>query len=86
MHSVAWVGFTQASFAIAVVASGLGIWFLNASVASKGYLAMGMLLIITTAINLSKTIRDQHEASRITSRVEEAKVSKFLMEHDPIAS
>lgn len=86
IHSTAWIGFTQASFGLAVLASGLGIWFIDADIAAKGYLAMGLLLVITTSINLSKTIRDQHEANRITSRVEDAKVTKFLMEHDPMAA
>jgi len=85
VHSPAWIMFTQASFALAIVAVGSGLFLLDIELAAKGYLAMGALMVMMTSINLSKTLRDQHEAARLTNKVEEAKVSDFLMRQDPLA-
>ena len=85
VHSPAWVMFTQASFALAIVALGAGLVLLDIELAAKGYLGMAALMVMMTSINLSKTLRDQHEASRLTNKVEEAKVSDFLMRQDPLA-
>jgi len=86
IHSPAWIAFTQLSFAVALVALGAGIALLDVEIAARGYLAMGALLVVVTSITMSKTIRDQHEAGRVTNRVEEAKLTNFLASHDPIAS
>lgn len=84
VHSPSWVMFTQLSFAIALGAMTAGILLLEIDLATRGYLAMGSLLMIITSINMSKTIRDQHEAGRVTSRVEEARLSDFLIKHNPL--
>ena len=86
MHSPSWVMFTQASFALAVAAVLAGILLLDIDLAVRGYLGMGSLLLIITSITMSKTIRDQHEADRLTSRVEEARLSDFLLKHDPLTA
>lgn len=85
-HSPAWVAFTQLSFGVALIALGAGIFLLDVDLAARGYLAMGTLLVVVTSITMSKTIRDQHEAGRVTNRVEEAKLTNFLAAHDPIGS
>ncbi len=59
--------------------------YLEIDLATRGYLAMGSLLVIITSINMSKTIRDQHEADRLASKVEEARLSDFLLKHDPLS-
>ena len=41
------------------------------------------LYAITSAINLSKAMRDEHEASRVVSRIDEVKLERILAEHDP---
>ena len=85
VHSPSWVMFTQLSFAIALLAMAAGIAYLEIDLATRGYLAMGSLLVIITSINMSKTIRDQHEADRLASKVEEARLSDFLLKHDPLS-
>lgn len=84
VHSQSWVMFTQLSFAIALAAMAAGILLLDIDLATRGYLGMGSLLVIITSINMSKTIRDQHEADRLTNKVEDARLTDFLMKHDPL--
>jgi len=84
VHSAAWIASTQITFGVALFATGTGIFFLPLNMWARGYLAMGMLLCVVASINLSKTIRDQHEAERFVSKVEGAKVEQFLAQHDPM--
>ena len=45
-NTPAWLFFAKASFALSVLATGVGIFFLPAAVWVKGYLAMGMLYTV----------------------------------------
>ena len=57
---------------------------LDAQLADReAYLALAALYSITSAISLSKTLRDEHEQARLVQRVDEAKLERFLTEHDP---
>lgn len=86
VHSSAWIASTQITFGLALFATGSGIFFLPLDIWARGYLAMGLLLCVVASINLSKTIRDQHEADRFVSKVEGAKVEQFLAKHDPMSA
>ena len=46
-------------------------------------LALGLLFVVTSAFTLAKCIRDQQETSSVTSRVDQARLERFLAEHDP---
>ena len=67
-HSGAWVTFTYASFIGSVVMVGIGIVFLPLDVWIKGYLAMGVAMLIQSCITVTKTIRDQHEGTVLLRR------------------
>jgi hypothetical protein len=45
---------------------------------------MGLVFTVGSAISLSKTLRDQHESERLTARIDDARVSKLIAEHDPL--
>ena len=47
----------------------------------KGYLFMGLLFTVGMSFSVAKTIRDQHETSKLINRVEEAKTEKILNEY-----
>lgn len=79
-HSSAWVSFTYVSFAAAAFMVGLGIFFLQLDWWSKGYLAMGVIMLVQSCITLTKTIRDQHEAEKLVNRIEDARTERLLME------
>ena len=48
--------------------------------AMKGYLAMGVIMLVQSCITLTKTVRDVHESSRFVNRIEDAKAERLLME------
>ena len=82
-HTTAWIFQTWISFILAVSATSIGILYLPVNSWVKGYLGMGLMFSIGSTISLSKTIRDVEESKRLLSRVDEAKLEKFLAGHDP---
>lgn len=82
-HSAAWIFQAWAAFTISTLATGFGIAYLPVDGWIKGYLGMGCLFSITSTMSLSKTVRDGHEANKVISRVDEAKLEKLLAEHNP---
>ena len=59
--------------------SRLGLIYLPVDPWARAYLSAASLYAITSAINLSKAMRDEHEASRDG----EAKLGRILADHDP---
>ena len=76
----AWLTFTYVSFAISVFMGAFGIWALEANLWVKGYMAMAVIFMLGTTFTLAKTLRDEHEAKRFASRLDEAKTERLLME------
>ena len=83
-HSPAWVVQSWLSFAISVLATALGIYALPDDGWVKGFLAMGLLFTVGSSLSLAKTVRDLHDAHRLTARIDEARVTKLIAEHDPL--
>ena len=71
------------SFGTSLTAVGVGIAYLPVNGWIRGFLMVGMLYTVTSAFTLAKCIRDQHEASSVVHRVDEARLERFLSEHDP---
>jgi hypothetical protein len=46
-------------------------------------MAMGTLFTVGSSITLSKTMRDEHEASKIINRIKDVKTEKILKEFNP---
>lgn len=83
VHTNAWIAQTWLSFALAVTAMAVGILYLPVDNWIKGYLSMGMVFSVGSTMSLSKTIRDVEESKRMLSRIEDAKLERLLVEHDP---
>ena len=81
-HSGIWITFTYASFIVSLAMVGAAIIFLPAELPIKGYLAMGVAMLVQSCITLTKTIRDVHEGARLVNRIEDAKTERLLMEID----
>jgi hypothetical protein len=79
-HSGAWVTFTYVSFAASAFLVALGVFYLPIDLWMKGYLTMGIVMLVQTCITLTKTIRDVHESSKLVNRIEDAKAERLLME------
>ncbi|MBR0797022.1 hypothetical protein JQ615_16645 [Bradyrhizobium jicamae] len=79
-HSGAWVTFTYASFAASAFLVAIGVFWLPIDLWMKGYLTMGVVMLIQTCVTLTKTVRDNHESGRLVNRIEDAKAERLLME------
>jgi hypothetical protein len=79
-HSNNWTIFTIGSFAVAALMMALGIWNLEASFSAKGFYAMSAIMLVHTAVTLTKTLRDREEAMKFHNRLEDAKTEKLLMD------
>ncbi len=77
-----WLFFVKASFGIAILAIAAGIVLIPGGLLIKGYFALSSLFLVSSTITLSKTMRDQHEASRLINKVSEARTTKILNEMD----
>jgi hypothetical protein len=62
---------------------GLALIYLPAAGWVRAFLALGLLFVVTSTITLSKVIRDRQELSEVTNRVDQARLDKLLVEHDP---
>lgn len=78
-HSSSWVGFSYLSFATAALMLAIGIYIMPLDLWGKGYLAMGIVMLVQTTVNVTKTIRDNQEAERLIRKVEDAKTEKLLL-------
>lgn len=79
-HSSAWVSFTYASFFGSLFMVAVGVYFLPLDWWVKGYLAMGVAMLIQSCVTMTKTARDVHESARFVNRIEDAKAERLLME------
>jgi hypothetical protein len=79
-HSHSWIVFTYVSFVAALAMVVSGIVLMPLDLAMKGYLAMGVVMVIQSCITLTKTIRDNDEAGKLVSRLEDAKTERLLMD------
>jgi hypothetical protein len=82
-HSAGWVVQTYISFAVALGSLTIGIAYLPGDPWMRAFLAIAALYAVTSSISLAKTVRDQHEATRVVARVDEARFERLLTEHDP---
>ncbi|AKN70168.1 YiaA/B two helix domain protein [Streptomyces sp. PBH53] len=81
--TAAFYGQAVASFAVAMAATAIGIVRLDASAWVRGFMAIAVLYLVTSAFTLAKVIRDRQEAGQLVSRVDQARLEKLLAEHDP---
>jgi len=78
-HTSTWVTFTYASFIASVLMVAAGVVWMPMDLWIKGYLAMGIVMMIQSCITLTKTIRDVHESGKLVNRIEDAKAERLLM-------
>ncbi|HEX3426185.1 MAG TPA: YiaA/YiaB family inner membrane protein [Acidimicrobiales bacterium] len=74
------------SFAVSLTATAVGIFYLPANGWIRGFLILGVLYVVTSSFTLAKCIRDQRESSQVVHRVDEARLERFLAEHNPFKS
>lgn len=78
----AWRTYVCVSFALSLGLMVVGIAVLPVTLWMRGYLAMGLFFTVSATLTLSKTLRDQHEASKIVNKLSEARTERILKEFD----
>jgi len=63
----------------------VGVYFLPLDLWMKGYLAMGIIMLVQSCVTLTKTIRDMHEGGKLVNRIEDAKAERILMDFSKAA-
>lgn len=71
------------SFAVSFAAVLLGVAYLPGNGWMRAFLGVAVLYVVTSSFTLAKCVRDQQESSKVVQRVDEARLEKFLSEHDP---
>ena len=80
-NSASWLFFVKLTFGISVAAMVAFIFFMNGDLLTKGYLALNSLFMVSTTIMMSKTLRDEHENTKMINKISEAKTNKILKEY-----
>ena len=80
-YNMSWV-----AFGLSFIGMLIGLIYMEADLAMKGFLGMSYLFSITSCFTLSKVVRDRHEAEKFINKVESAKTEKFLNETNVVAS
>jgi len=78
----AWRFQVWTSFAIAVFAMSTGILRLPLDAWLRGFLGVGYFFSLASAFTLAKTLRDEHEAQRLLTRIQAAKTERILREFE----
>jgi hypothetical protein len=78
-QSGVWVAFTYIAFVASLLMLGTGIVFLPIDIWMRGYLGIGVLMVVQACLTLAKTQRDMAENARLLNRVETARTEKILM-------
>ncbi|MEZ2228758.1 MULTISPECIES: YiaA/YiaB family inner membrane protein [unclassified Microcoleus] len=80
----AWILQCWISFILATSTTAVGIIYLPVDVWVKSFVGMGLTFSVGSSFTLAKTIRDNNEATRLTARIDEARVEKILADHHPL--
>jgi hypothetical protein len=83
VHSPAWVVQVWISFAVSMTAVAVGLVYAPIDPWIRAFLAISVLMAISSAISLSKTLRDLHESTRLVKKIDDARVTKLLAETPP---
>lgn len=81
-QTAAFYGQAIASFVVSTTGVMVGIAYLDVDRWQRAFLALGLLYVVTSSLTLAKVVRDQHEASSVVHRVDEARLERFLTDHD----
>ena len=80
-YNMAWI-----AFGLSFIGMLLGLIYMEADLALKGFLGMSYLFSVTSCFTLSKVVRDRHEAQKFINKVENAKTEKFLNETNVVGT
>lgn len=80
-HSNLWVNFNYVCVFIAYVMLAASLVLMPVNLATKGYIAMGVIFLSGSLVTLVKTLHDLRVEREGYSRIERAKQEKLLQEY-----
>jgi hypothetical protein len=82
LDSPSWIFFVKVSFVCALGGMLFGIsMMIEMPMWMRGYLILGTLFLTGSTFTLSKTLRDQFEASKLINKLAQARTEKLLKEY-----
>lgn len=82
LDSPSWIFFVKVSFACALGGMLFGVVMMGeVPIWMRGYLILGTLFLTGATFTLSKTLRDQFEASKLINQLAQARTEKLLKEY-----
>lgn len=82
--TVAFFAQAAIAFGVSLLAVAIGVVWLPVGPWERGFLALGVLFLVSSSFTLAKCVRDRQEVQEITHRVDQARVDKLISEHDPL--
>jgi len=76
---MAWIG-----FALSFMGMLVGLAYLKADLAMKGFITMSYLFSVISCFTVAKVVRDKHESDKFLNKLESTKVEKFMAEHTEV--
>lgn len=84
-HSSAFVTFSYISFGVSMLMLAGGVAIMPIDHWMKGFLVMGVIMLVQSCIILTKTVRDNVEAEKLLNRIEDARTERLLMDVSKVA-
>jgi hypothetical protein len=71
------------SFAVSIGTFAVAAVYLPVDPWIRAFLIVTVLYAVTSAFTLAKCVRDRQETTNVASRVDQARLDKILVHHDP---
>ena len=71
------------AFGLALLAMLIGIVRLPVGQWERGFLALGLVFLVSSTFTLAKCVRDRQESEEVTNKVDKARIDKLLTDQDP---
>ncbi|BCG86472.1 MULTISPECIES: YiaA/YiaB family inner membrane protein [Mesorhizobium] len=76
-----YIMFNTAAVGAAYFMLGLSLWLAPVDLSTKGYWAMGILLLTGSLVNLVKYRTDERLSAEMTAKIEKARNEKLISEY-----
>ena len=82
LDSPGWLFFVKVSFVCALAGMTFGVAVMPVEIWMRGYMILGTLFLVGSTFTLSKTMRDEFEASKLINKLAQARTEKLLKDYE----
>ncbi len=80
-HSKTWISYNYICVIIAYTMLAVSLVLMPINLATKGYVAMGVIFLSGSLVSLVKTLHDNRVATEVSQKLERAKQDKLLRDY-----